>query len=423
MNMHANRRRFLGASAAGSALFSLGDLGFLSQLGPVSAAEAVVDPKIVRLDPEIEPLVRLLEETSRDSLLEEVAARIKKGLSYRDVVAALLLAGVRNVQPRPSVGHKFHAVLVVNSAHLASLASPDSDRWLPIFWASIISRTHKLATSRKATGPWPRSTNRPCRLPARPEPRSRPPWTTGTKAPPMRRSPLWLAPRRQRNLRDPFPLRRARLSLDRPQGDLCCEQSSHAPVHRLAARRARLALAGLRASQSQRRKQPSRPRLCRRPLVAPQPGPLEEDQGRLGRRRAIGGRRGRLGRHASPRLRRRNLRSRSRPPEQGRWPAIDLGCSIRSRRRAHAAPARARVITRGHHHQCPSLRLPGQRRRPNPAPALAPERRFRALVPRRHGRSRQAARGPNRPARTARRDQQLGPAPWRRSSPTPRATA
>jgi hypothetical protein len=135
MNMHTNRRRFLGASAAGSALFGLGDLGFLSRLGPVSAAEAVVDPKVVRLEPEIEPLVRLLEETSRDGLLEEVAARIKKGLCYRDVVAALLLAGVRNVQPRPSVGHKFHAVLVVNSAHLASLASPDSDRWLPIFWA------------------------------------------------------------------------------------------------------------------------------------------------------------------------------------------------------------------------------------------------------------------------------------------------
>ena len=135
MNMQTNRRGFLGASAAGSALVGLGDLGFLSRLGPVSAAEAVVDPKIVRLDPEIEPLVRLLEDTSRDALLEEVAARIKKGLCYRDVVAALLLAGVRNVQPRPSVGHKFHAVLVVNSAHLASLASPDSDRWLPIFWA------------------------------------------------------------------------------------------------------------------------------------------------------------------------------------------------------------------------------------------------------------------------------------------------
>lgn len=46
----------------------------------------------------------------------------------------MLLAGVRNIQPRP-VGFKFHAVLVVNSAHLASQSSPDSDRWLPIFWA------------------------------------------------------------------------------------------------------------------------------------------------------------------------------------------------------------------------------------------------------------------------------------------------
>jgi len=33
------------------------------------------------------------------------------------------------------VGFKFHAVLVVNSAHLASLASPTQERWLPIFWA------------------------------------------------------------------------------------------------------------------------------------------------------------------------------------------------------------------------------------------------------------------------------------------------
>src|SRR5262249_43077344 len=113
----------------------LGDLGFLGKLPPVSAADAQLDPKVVRLEPEIEPLVRLLEETPREKLLEEVAARIRKGLNYREVLAALLLAGVRNVEPRPSVGSKFHAVLVVNSAHLASLASPDTERWLPIFWA------------------------------------------------------------------------------------------------------------------------------------------------------------------------------------------------------------------------------------------------------------------------------------------------
>lgn len=128
------RRTFLKTAAGVSALTSLGDLGFLSQLQPVSAAEAKLKPDMVRLNPEIEPLVRLLEDTPRERVLEEVASRIKHGTTYREVLAALLLAGVRNIQPRP-VGFKFHAVLVVNSAHLASLASPDTDRWLPIFWA------------------------------------------------------------------------------------------------------------------------------------------------------------------------------------------------------------------------------------------------------------------------------------------------
>src|SRR5438045_9210473 len=134
MNAATTRRHFLKTAAGTGALLGLGDLGFLSQLRPVSAAEAKLEPDIVRFNPEIEPLVRLLEDTPRERLLEEVAARIKRGLSYLDLLAALLLAGVRNIQPRP-VGFKFHAVLVVNSAHLASLSSPDSDRWLPILWA------------------------------------------------------------------------------------------------------------------------------------------------------------------------------------------------------------------------------------------------------------------------------------------------
>src|SRR5262249_19560100 len=128
------RRHFLNLAAGATALGALGDLGFLAQLPPVSAAEAKLDPKLVQLQPELEPLVRLLENTSRERVLEEVAACLHHGLSYRELLAALLLAGVRNIEPRP-VGFKFHAVLVINSAHLASLASPDSDRWLPIFWA------------------------------------------------------------------------------------------------------------------------------------------------------------------------------------------------------------------------------------------------------------------------------------------------
>jgi hypothetical protein len=129
-----SRRTFLASAAAGAAA-SCGDWSFLGRIAPVSAAEANLEPQAVRLNPDIEPLVKLLEDASRDQVLEQVAQRIHGGTSYREVLAALLLAGVRNVQPRPSVGFKFHAVLVVNSAHLASLASPDSDRWLPIFWA------------------------------------------------------------------------------------------------------------------------------------------------------------------------------------------------------------------------------------------------------------------------------------------------
>jgi hypothetical protein len=111
----------------------MGDLAFLSRLRPVSAAEAA--PTGAPVADDVAPLVRLLEETPRGRLLEEVAQRISAGASYQQVLAALLLAGVRNIQPRPEVGFKFHAVLVVNSAHVASLASPDAHRWLPIFWA------------------------------------------------------------------------------------------------------------------------------------------------------------------------------------------------------------------------------------------------------------------------------------------------
>lgn len=132
MNVIFPRRSFLKSTTAAALALGLGDLSFLSKLPPVAAAEAKPGP--VQLGPELEPLVRLLENTPRERLLEEVAARLRRGLTYRELLAALLLAGVRNIQPRP-VGFKFHAVLVVNSAHLASINSPDSDRWLPIFWA------------------------------------------------------------------------------------------------------------------------------------------------------------------------------------------------------------------------------------------------------------------------------------------------
>ena len=67
------RRSFLKTAAGSGALVALGDLGFLGGLPSVSAAEAKLPPDMVRFDPEIEPLVRLLEDTPRDRVLEEFA--------------------------------------------------------------------------------------------------------------------------------------------------------------------------------------------------------------------------------------------------------------------------------------------------------------------------------------------------------------
>ncbi|WP_372895301.1 hypothetical protein [Stieleria sp.] len=129
------RRSFLGVCGGATAALALSELDIINHLPRVSAAEATLDQQAVRFSDDIEPLVRLLEETPRNRVVEVFADKVRSGTSYREVLTALLLAGVRNVEPRPSVGFKFHAVLVVNSAHLASLASPDQDRWLPIFWA------------------------------------------------------------------------------------------------------------------------------------------------------------------------------------------------------------------------------------------------------------------------------------------------
>lgn len=130
-----SRRDLLKAGAATGCALGLGDWGILAAFSPVRAADTKLTPEHVRMRPEIEPLVRFIEETPRDELLERTADRIRRGLSYQELLAALLLAGVKNVEPRPSVGFKFHTVLVVNSAHLASMASAPEHRWLPIFWA------------------------------------------------------------------------------------------------------------------------------------------------------------------------------------------------------------------------------------------------------------------------------------------------
>ncbi len=251
------RRRFLTLTAAGGAFAGIGDLAFLARLPAVHDEQAALDPAVVRLHPDIEPLVRLLEETPRDRLLEEVGLRIRRGLTYREVLAALLLAGVRTIQPQP-VGFQFHAVLVVNSAHLASLASPESDRWLPIFWALDQFKVSQAADVRQ--GDWTLGPVRESAVPPREKARqafvdAMDRWDEGAADGAIAGVARTAA--REEIVEPPRAVRGARFPRHRPQGDLRRQQRADARRDRLAARRAGVALAGARAALSRGRERES----------------------------------------------------------------------------------------------------------------------------------------------------------------------
>lgn len=126
-----SRRDFLQISAS---VGFLGGLGPIGTLGRALAAQTDVGPKLVRLSAEIEPIVRVIEETPREKIVDAAAGLLRSGVGYRQFMAALYLAGIRNVDSR-SAGSRFHCVYVIHSAHLLALDSPAQERLLPLFWA------------------------------------------------------------------------------------------------------------------------------------------------------------------------------------------------------------------------------------------------------------------------------------------------
>lgn len=134
MDGKLRRRRFLQSASALGLGAGLGSGTGLGAIRSAHADELKVGPDAVQFRPEIEPVVRWIEETPRDRALEAAIAHLKEGLSYRDLMAGLFLAGIRNIKPHP-VGFKFHAVMVINSAHLLGQTAAASDRLLPLLWA------------------------------------------------------------------------------------------------------------------------------------------------------------------------------------------------------------------------------------------------------------------------------------------------
>ena len=99
----------------------------------LSRAEAQASPETVRFQPEIEPLVRQIESLEREKSAEWLAARMQSGIPYRQLLGAVFLAGVRNINPRPP-GFALHCVFLGHAAHQLSLEAPSDVRALPLFY-------------------------------------------------------------------------------------------------------------------------------------------------------------------------------------------------------------------------------------------------------------------------------------------------
>ena len=87
-------------------------------------------------DPAVAMLLNLLEDSPRELLPRELVRLIRGGLRYADLLSALALAAVRNVQPYPDVGYKYHSVMMLRSIHLTAQHLSTPDKWLPIVWAT-----------------------------------------------------------------------------------------------------------------------------------------------------------------------------------------------------------------------------------------------------------------------------------------------
>jgi hypothetical protein len=128
------RRRFLQTAGTGGALLGLGDLSAFLHLNSANAAETKGRPWEVRYGADIEPLVRLIEETPEEKCIEVMAERLRNGLSYRDFMSALFLAGLRN---GGDFGY-YHCIYMIHSVNQLSLDAPVAERLLGMFGALSI---------------------------------------------------------------------------------------------------------------------------------------------------------------------------------------------------------------------------------------------------------------------------------------------
>ncbi len=275
------RRQFL-QSASALGLAGLGSMDALARVTPARAADMAVGPDAVRFRPEIEPVVRWIEETPARPGLRGRPGRAEGG--------ALVPRPARGPVPRRHPQHQAEAGRVQvprgDGHQLGPPARPGVGDGraaaAPALGPRQLQELAGPGHQGRGLDPRARSTRPGSPSPTRRARRSSRRWTPGTRTRPTRRSP-GSGPVRRRGRDDGgvLAVRRPRPAQHRPQGDLRHAVLADPPGDRLAARRARPPLARLRPARP-----PGRQAARRRRPVRGQPRERQEGPRRLAARQA-----------------------------------------------------------------------------------------------------------------------------------------
>jgi hypothetical protein len=122
-------------------------------ISPATANEVKVSPDLVRFGPDLDPLIKLIDETPREKCPAMMIEQLKQGLPYRNFLAALLLVNVgRGLD---------HPLVVLHATNQLTLDAPVQERLLPTFWALDSYKWHQDRSPRtrqeikRLTGPLP----------------------------------------------------------------------------------------------------------------------------------------------------------------------------------------------------------------------------------------------------------------------------
>jgi hypothetical protein len=127
------KRRSLFKSAPGAAAAGMAQWAGGFRFSSAKAAEVSVEPAMIRVSAETEPLVKLILDTPRDDCVAVIVREFRRGLPVRHLLAALYLAAIR-----PGLWHRSafdHVAYVIHSAHQLALDLPPGESLLPVLWA------------------------------------------------------------------------------------------------------------------------------------------------------------------------------------------------------------------------------------------------------------------------------------------------